>query len=58
MAIASLLSFPPLAILIAVQGLVSLIMAHAEIQVPDAHRKEPGVLWLVIGIPTGKIFCS
>ena len=29
-------------------------MAHAEVQVPDTLWKEPGVLWLAIGMPTGK----
>lgn len=45
---------PTLAILFAIQGLMSFAMAHAEVQVPDTLWKEPGVLWLAIGMPTGK----
>lgn len=39
---------------LAIQGLMSFAMAHAEVQVPDTLSKEPGVLWLAIGMPTGK----
>ena len=30
------------------------VICHAEVQVPDTLWKEPGVLWLAIGMPTGK----
>ena len=43
---------PTLAILFAIQGLLSFAIAHAEVQVPDTLWKEPGVLWLAM--PTGK----
>lgn len=52
---ASLLSVPPLAVLVAVLGLLSFAMAHAEVHVPDTLWKEPGVLWLAIGMPTGTL---
>lgn len=51
---ASLHSVPPLAVLVGVEGLLSFAMAHAEIEVPDTYWREPGVLWLAIGMPTGK----
>ena len=43
-----------LAVLTAVEGLLSFAMAHAEVHVPNTLWKEPGVLWLAIGMPTGK----
>ncbi|KAJ7375683.1 hypothetical protein OS493_039613 [Desmophyllum pertusum] len=50
--VASLLSVPPLAILVGVQGLLSFAIAHAEVQVPNTMWREPGLLWLAIGMPT------
>ena len=54
-AVASLLSVPPIAVLVAVLGLLSFAMAHAEVHVLDTLWKEPGVLWLAIGMPTGTL---
>ncbi|KAJ7365227.1 hypothetical protein OS493_005322 [Desmophyllum pertusum] len=51
--VASLLSVPPLAILVGVQGVLSFAIAHAEVQVPNTMWREPGLLWLAIGMPTG-----
>ena len=53
-AIANLLNVPASAVLTAVKGLLSFTMAQAQVQVPNTLWKEPGVLWLAIGMPTGK----
>ncbi|XP_078355899.1 uncharacterized protein LOC144640687 isoform X2 [Oculina patagonica] len=52
-AVGSLLSVPPLAVLCGVQGVLSFALAHAEVQVPDTMLREPGLLWLAIGMPIG-----
>ena len=54
-AVAKLLNVPALAALTSVQGLLSFAMAHTEVKVPNTLWTEPGVLWLAISIPTGKI---